>query len=187
MWLTWGFRMGPERGTFVARRARIRQGRVQIASPIPDRHLADAALLWARAFAPPLGARQPRLRPCHGIAAIGANGRLGGVAGIRDHRGGFLADQPWLARVLYRMAPPTADLVIDGIVVDDRRLGIGRALLDRAAQVARHAGRPGLRAEVEVRNTVAMAFYAATGFVEIGRGFFGWPWSGPVAILHRPV
>ena len=160
---------------------------MQIASPIPDRHLADAARLWSAAFAPPLGAGQPRLRACHGIAAIETGGRLGGVAGIRDHRGGILADQPWLARVLYRAAPPTADLVIDGIVVDDRRQGIGRALLDRAAQVAHHAGRPGLRAEVEMRNTAAMAFYAATGFVEIGRGFFGWPWSGPVAILHRPV
>lgn len=160
---------------------------MQITSPIPDRHLADAARLWAGAFAPPLGARQPRLRACHGIAAIGAGGRLDGVAGIRDHRGGFLAELPWQARILFRAAPPTADLVIDGIVVDDRRRGIGRALLDRAAQAACQAGRPGLRAEVEVRNTAAMAFYAATGFVEIGRGFFGWPWSGPVAILHRPV
>lgn len=160
---------------------------MQIAHPIPDRHLADAARLWAGAFAPPLGAGRPRLRACHGIAAIGANGHLGGVVGMRDHRGGFLADPPWLARILYRAAPPTADLVIDGIVVDDRRQGIGRALLDRAAQAASQAGRPSLRAEVEVRNTAAMAFYAATGFVEIGRGFFGWPWSGPVAILQRPV
>lgn len=160
---------------------------MQITSPIPDRHLRDAARLWWTAFAPPVSAGLPGVRACHGIAAIGADGRLGGVAGLRDVRGGFLADPPWLAGILYRAAPPTADLVIDGIVVDDLRRGVGRALLDRAAQAARQAGHPGLRAEVEVRNTAAMAFYTATGFAEIGRGSFGWPWSGPVAVLHRPV
>ncbi len=160
---------------------------MQIASPIPDRHLRDAARLWWSAFAPPVGAGPPRVRACHGIAAIGPDGCLGGVAGIRDGQGGFLADQPWLARCLYRAAPPTADLVIDGIVVDGPRRGVGRALLDGAAQAARQAGHPGLRAEVELRNTAAMAFYAATGFIEIGRGSFGWPWSGLVVLLHRPV
>ncbi|WEF23856.1 GNAT family N-acetyltransferase [Paracoccus sp. S3-43] len=161
---------------------------MRITTPIPAPLLGDAARLWWAAFAPPLGAaRPPAVRACHGIAAVGADGRLGGVAGLRDANGGFLADQPWLARALYRAAPPTADLVIDGIVVDGPRRGIGRALLDRAVQGARRAGHPGLRAEVEIRNTAAMAFYAATGFAEIGRGAFGWPWSGPVAILHRPV
>ncbi len=127
------------------------------------------------------------MRPCHGIAAVRPDGRLGGVAGLRDAGGGLLADHPWLARALFRAAPPTADLVIDGIVVDVPRQGLGLALLDRAAQVARQAGHPGLRAEVDIRNTAAMGFYAATGFSEIARGPFGWPWSGPVAILHRPV
>lgn len=160
---------------------------VQITSPIPDRLLDEAARLWWRAFAPPVSAGMPPVRACHGIAAIGEGGRLAGIAGLRDGRGGFLADTPWLARAFYRAAPPTADLVMDGIVVDGPRRGVGRALLERAALVARQAGHSGLRAEVEVRNTAAMGFYAATGFAEIGRGAFGWPWSGPVAVLHRPV
>ena len=160
---------------------------MQITSPIPDRLLGDAARLWWAAFAPPVSAGPPRVRPCHGIVAVGADGRLNGIAGLRDGQGGFLADTPWLARCLYRAAPPTADLVIDGIVVDGPGRGVGRALLDRAAAAAGQAGHPGLRAEVEIRNTRALAFYAAVGFAEIGRGSFGWPWSGPVALLHRPV
>lgn len=160
---------------------------MQITSPIPDRLLGDAARLWWGAFAPPVSGRPPPVRACHGIAAIGADGRLAGVAGLRDGQGGFLADAPWLARVFYRAAPPTADLVIDGIVVDGLRRGVGRALLDHAAGAARQAGHTGLRAEVEMRNTVAMGFYAATGFIQVARGRYGWPWSGPVAVLHRPV
>ncbi len=163
------------------------QGRVQITTPIPDRHLAQAARLWGRAFVPGAGAMTPRIRPCHGIAAIGADGLLGGVAGFRDQDGGLLADLPLSARLLFRSAPPTADLVIDGIVVACPRKGIGRALLQEAAALALGSGRPGLRAEVALRNRSAMAFYAAAGFVEIGRGRYGWPWSGPVAILRRPV
>ncbi|MCZ0960388.1 GNAT family N-acetyltransferase [Paracoccus benzoatiresistens] len=160
---------------------------MQITSPIPDRHLRDAARLWWSAFAPPAAGRAPPIRACHGIAAIGPAGGLDGVAGFRDHDGGFLADQPMLARLMFRAAPATLDLVIDGIVVDRLRHGAGRALLDAASDIARRTGHPGLRAEVELRNRRAMAFYAATGFTETGRGRFGWPWSGPVVILRRAV
>lgn len=160
---------------------------MQITTPIPDRHLGDAARLWGQAFAPWRAGRAPRIRACHGIAAIGTDGALGGVAGFRDHDGGLLADLPVSARLLFRPAPPTGDLVIDGIVVGRLRRGTGRALLDAAADIACRAGRPGLRAEVEMSNRPAMAFYAATGFTQVGRGRYGWPWSGPVAILRRPV
>nr|WP_272874538.1 GNAT family N-acetyltransferase [Paracoccus shandongensis] len=131
--------------------------------------------------------RAPGIRACHGIAAIGPDGRLAGVAGFRDHEGGFLAETPVLARLLFRPAPATPDLVIDGLVVDRPRHGTGRALLEAAAGIACRSGRPGLRAEVALRNRPALAFYAAAGFAEIGRGRYGWPWSGPVAILRRPL
>lgn len=160
---------------------------MQITTPIPDRHSAAAARLWWTRLAPLGGGRVPAIRACHGIAAIGADGRLAGVAGFRDGDGGFLAETPMLARLLFRPAPPTPDLVIDGIAVDGPRRGTGRALLEAAAAVARRGGRPGLRAEVELRNRPAMLFYRAAGFAEIGRGRYGWPWSGPVAILRRPV
>lgn len=160
---------------------------MQIVTPIPDRHLDAAARLWGHHFLPPVLRAQPRLRACHGMAAIGGDGALQGVAGFRDHDGGVLADLPWIARHLFRPAPPTADLVIDGIAVASPRRGTGRALLDAMAPIARRAGRPGLRAEVEVGNGPAMAFHAALGFSQIGQGQFGWPWSGPVAILRRSV
>lgn len=160
---------------------------MQILTPVPDRHLRGAASLWGRHFAPPGTLAPLRLRACHAIAAIGPDDRLHGVAGFRDECGGALAGLPWLARHLFRPAPPTGDLVIDGIAVASPRRGVGRALLDRAGRIARTAGRPGLRAEVEIRNAPAMEFHAAMGFVEIARGPFGWPWSGPVAILHKPV
>ncbi|WP_196053682.1 GNAT family N-acetyltransferase [Paracoccus lichenicola] len=156
-------------------------------TPIPDCHLRDAARLWWAAFAPLGGGRTPAIRACHGIAAIGPDDRLAGVAGFRDGDGGFLAEMPMLARLLFRPAPATPDLVIDGIVVDGLRDGTGRALVEAAAGIARRSGRPGLRAEVALRNRPAMAFHAATGFAEIGRGRYGWPWSGPVAILRRPL
>lgn len=160
---------------------------MQITTPIPDSHLGPAARLWERHFGPPLGSGRLRLRACHAIAAIGEDGRLLGVAGFRDHDGGVLDQVPLLARHLFRAAPPTDDLVIDGIAVIMPRGGVGRALMDRAARIARGAGRPGLRSEVQAGNLSAMAFHAATGFSEIGRGRTGWPWSGPVAILRRPV
>ena len=65
-----------------------------------------------------------------------------------------------------------------------------KTALIAAAAVATLTGfvaAPASAAEVEIRNTRALAFYAAVGFAEIGRGSFGWPWSGPVALLHRPV
>jgi GNAT superfamily N-acetyltransferase len=160
---------------------------VKIASPIPAGYLIPAAQLWWAAFAPPLSPGPPLVRACHGIAAIDGAGRLGGVAGLRDAGGGFLAGLPLAARLLYRAAPATADLVIDGIVAARRGQGVGRALVENASHAARRSGHPGLRAEVEVRNHAGMAFYAALGFAEIGRGRFGWPWSGPVALLRRPV
>lgn len=156
-------------------------------TPIPDRHLSAAARVWGRAFMPWGTMGTPRIRACHGIAVIGPDDSLCGVAGFRDHDGGFLADQPLLARLLFRPAPPTADLVIDGVVALHPRGGAGRALVEAAAGIAARSGRPGLRAEVALRNRPAMAFHAATGFSRIAQGRYGWPWSGPVAILHRPV
>lgn len=158
-----------------------------VATPIPDRHLHDAARLWVRAFPPWPRLAPLRIRACHAIAAIGTDGVVIGVAGFRDHDGGILHPAPMLAGLLYRPAPPTDDLVIDGIVAARPRQGIGRALLAAAADVARRSGRPALRAEVALRNRSAMAFYAAMGFAEADRGAYGWPWCGTVAILRRPL
>lgn len=159
---------------------------LRITTPIPVAHCAEAARLWRRGARVPW-VRTPAICPAHGLAAIAPDGALAGVAGLRDARGGFLREMPATARLLFRPAPDTACLVIDGIVARHPRRGVGTALLERAAELA-HAGQyPGLQAEVATRNRSAMAFYAACGFAEVGRGPFGWPWTGPVAILRRPV
>lgn len=114
-------------------------------------------------------------------------GHVRGVIGFRDRDGGFLAALPLAARWLYRAAPPTADLVIDGIVSLDRGVGIGRSLVQAAVTRAHARGYPGLRAEVRLGNRGGLAFWRAMGFAEIARGRFGWPWSGMVAVMRRDV
>ena len=124
---------------------------------------------------------------CHGMVALDDTGGVAGVIGLRDAQGGFPAATPLGARIAFRAAPATADLVVDGIVVRDARQGIGSALLRQALVRAASAGHPGLRAEVRVQNSGAMEFYRAMGFVPVAQGRFGWPWTGQVAILRRVV
>lgn len=157
---------------------------MEILSPIPPHHLPDAARMWWAAFGP-IGAR-PQMRAEQGAAAV-RGGDVVGVMGLRDGGGGFLATTPLMARLLFRAAPPTDDLVIDGIAVSQPRQGTGAALLDHALDRARAQGRNGLRAEVRARNHAARAFWQAMGFVEIARGRYGWPWSGQVLSLRRPL
>ena len=160
----------------------------RVVTPIPKALLADAALIWWREFGPPgLRTRAPPVRAERGAVAVDGQGRVRGVVGLRDHGGGFPARVPVLARWLCRAAPPTADLVIDGIVALDRRAGIGRALVRAAAARARAGGHPGLRAEVRSSNPVAMGFWRAMGFAEEARGRYGWPWSGMVAVMRRDL
>lgn len=162
---------------------------MQIASPIPTDYLTDATRLWWRSFGPRrlLRQRLPRVCPAHGVAAIDDQGKLAGVMGLRDADGGFLLKQPLSVRWLYRAAPPTADLVIDGIVTRNRRTGTGRALLAEGMARAKQPNRPGLRAEVMTRNKSAIAFYRALGFSEVARGRYGWPWAGQVVVMRRAV
>lgn len=144
--------------------------------------------MWWHSFGPRrLRQGLPRICPARGVVAIDGQGRLAGVMGLRDADGGFLLSQPLSVRWLYRAAPPTVDLVIDGIVARKCRSGTGRALLTEGIARARQVGRPGLRAEVMARNTSAIAFYLALGFSEIARGRYGWPWTGQVVVMRRAV
>lgn len=161
---------------------------MRLLSPIPQPHLSEAARIWWDSFGPRHQRdRVPPVCPSRGVAAIDAQDRVAGVMGLRDSEGGFLLAPPLSLRWLYRAAPPTADLVIDGIVARQRRSGTGRALLAEASRYARASGRPGLRAEVMARNTAAIAFYRALGFCEVTRGRYGRIWSGQVVIMRKPV
>ncbi|WP_221035974.1 GNAT family N-acetyltransferase [Paracoccus siganidrum] len=157
---------------------------MQILSPIPDAILPQAGRLWRRHFGG-LG-RVRGFRAANGAVAL-QGGRVLGVIGFRDAGGGFATWRAGLAAILFRPAPPTGDLVIDGIVARLPRRGIGRALVARAEAEARARGRPGLRAEVAAGNRAALAFYRRLGFVEETRGRFGWPWTGTVLVLRKAL
>jgi ribosomal-protein-alanine acetyltransferase len=83
----------------------------------------------------------------------------------------------WLARageelcgfVLLLRAVDEAQLLVIGVVPEQQRQGLGRALLDFAMVTMRAAGMTRLLLEVRPSNAAALAFYQNTGFVEIGR------------------
>lgn len=160
---------------------------MQFLSPIPDPMLAPAARLWWSSFAPGPWRRIWRIPPVRAAAGLAAvtGGQVVAVMGLRDASGGFLGRQPVLASRLFRAAPPTQDLVIDGIVVCDRRRGVGRQMVALAEARARSGGHPGLRAEVRLANRAGLAFWRSIGFAEVGRGRYGWPWDGQVVVMRR--
>lgn len=158
---------------------------MQILHPIPDSLLPAAAALWRAHFG--RGRWPARVRAGHGVVAVDASGTVCGVMGLRDGAGGFAQGGAGLSGWLFRAAPPTGDLVIDGLAVTDTRQGTGRALIEAGALVAARDGRPGLRAEVRARNRGALAFYDRVGFSDRGRGRYGLPWWGQVHLLHLSV
>ncbi|MDB2490328.1 MULTISPECIES: GNAT family N-acetyltransferase [unclassified Paracoccus (in: a-proteobacteria)] len=169
-------------------RNRTQDRPVTLESPISAAHLPAAAALWGRHFACPRAALTARsVCARHGIVALNATGRVVGVAGFRDAGGGFLRRAPWWGGLFYRDAPATAALVIDGIVALPRGEGVGRALIRAALAEAGRQARPGLRAEVRGRNADALRFYRRLGFVEEGRGRYGWAWSGQALLMRLPA
>lgn len=157
-------------------------------APIPEAFRAEAARVWWHAFGLyGLRWRVPQIRAGQGAMVVDDAGRVRGVIGLRDGSGGFLVRLPLLARWFYRAAPATGDLVIDGIVTLDRREGLGRRLVRAAADRARAGGHPGLRAEVRLGDAAAVHFWRRMGFLEIGRGRYGWPWSGTVMVMRRDL
>jgi GNAT superfamily N-acetyltransferase len=157
-----------------------RQGRILY--PVPDAVLPAAATLWRGHFG-----GKGRFDPAHGIVAIDANGQVMGVMGLRDAQGGFYCGNGGLFGWLYRPAPPTGDLVIDGIAVTECRIGVGQALIEHACRIADERRFPGLRAEVRKSNLGARGFYDRLGFVLQGTGRYGLPWWGQVHVLRRDV
>lgn len=157
---------------------------MQICAPVPDAVLPQALSLWRSAFGGRHGSMPAR---AENAIALMRGEVIEGVVGLRDHRGGFLAETPPAMRLLFRAAPPTDDLVLDGIVVRKPRRGYGRALIAAAESEARRRRRNGLRAEVRLRDRRAVAFYRSLGFIEESRGRYGWPWSGKVAVMRKPI
>lgn len=155
-----------------------RQGR--ILNPVPDELLPVASVMWRGHFG-----GKGRFDPVRGIVAVTHDGQVVGVMGLRDAQGGFMHEGGGVLEWLYRPAPATDDLVVDGIAVRDRRTGIGQALIQHACQIADQRNFPGLRAEVRDANLAALAFYKKLGFVAQAAGRYGLPWWGQVHVLRR--
>ncbi|MCG6112015.1 MAG: GNAT family N-acetyltransferase [Paracoccus sp.] len=155
---------------------------MQILHPIPAPLLPAAAALWRAHFG--RGGWPQRVHAGHGLVAVDAAGAVVGVMGLRDAAGGFADGGAGWPGWLFRAAPATGDLVIDGLAVCLPRQGVGRALVDHARHLAQGAARPGLRAEVRARNQGALAFYADIGFEAQAVGRYGLPWWGQVHVLR---
>lgn len=184
------------------------QGRVIVGVGIAPGDRLMAAALWWRGmgrqvlpFAMPragIGWTRAALRPQAALTAHDAQGRLVGLAGLRDGAGGLidwtLPMQPLLGLwagglgraglMLWRAGPPTMDLVLDGLAVHPRarRAGVARSLLRAALAEAASRGRPGLSVEVLAANRAARWLYASEGFVVVARHRSG---HGRLALVMR--
>jgi ribosomal-protein-alanine N-acetyltransferase len=74
-----------------------------------------------------------------------------------------------LAFGVMTLGPGEAQLLNLSVVPDARRLGLGRALLERFIEDARRNGAEQMFLEVRASNTAAIALYAAAGFATVGR------------------
>ncbi len=71
--------------------------------------------------------------------------------------------------VAMRTVADEAEILMLAVAPEERRAGLGRALMVATASAARAAGAARLYLEVSVKNQAARALYAGLGFVEVGR------------------
>lgn len=76
--------------------------------------------------------------------------------------------------VLARVAANEAEILTLAVAPAQRRQGVGRALVEAAAQTASRAGADVLFLEVADDNTAALALYAGCGFTQTGlrKGYY---------------
>lgn len=120
------------------------------------------------------------------IVALGPEGQLLGLAGFHDDRGGFvgggfgdlkqhygLIGAVWRGVLLslFERAPPTDQLLMDGVVVSaqSRGLGIGTELLNGVGEVAKARALTAIRLDVVDTNPRAQELYERQGFVAAGQ------------------
>ena len=84
---------------------------------------------------------------------------------------GFVGDDAPLPAglLIARSAADEAELLTLGVAPSCRRLGVGRALLNRAAGLLSSAGAQRLFLEVDEGNSAALALYRAIGAEPVGR------------------
>ena len=95
-----------------------------------------------------------------GADAMALQLALPGVGALLDPRGGM---------IMLRVAADEAEILTLAVHPAQRRLGIARALLAEAADLAAAHGATALFLEVALRNTGARALYEAAGFTLVGQ------------------
>ncbi len=114
-------------------------------------HAAALAAIHGAAF--PQGERWGR-------DAMALQLELPGVFALIDPRGGM---------VMARVAADEAEILTLAVLPEQRRLGLGRALLAEAAAVAAGHGAVAMFLEVALRNMAARGLYGAMGFALVGQ------------------
>lgn len=80
-----------------------------------------------------------------------------------------LADDRPAGFTLCRCVGPEVELLLVAVMPDQRSLGIGRALVDRACSDARKLAAAEIFLEVRENNMAARRLYGQAGFAEVGR------------------
>lgn len=181
---------------------------VRIISGLPEELRGDAAQLYLEAFAAKLGPILGRgerakaflsatLRPENVLVALDQQGRLLGLAGFHGETGGFiggnLSDMQavygrfsglWRGLLLsiFEREQVAGEFLMDGVVVspEARGQGVGGALIEAIAELAKSSGAAFVRLDVVDTNPRARALYERRQFTvtkESGsalfRPFFG--------------
>lgn len=120
-------------------------------APAHVAHAAAMAAIHAAAFPKPQQ---------WGPDAIALQLALPGSFGLIAAEGGM---------VLARAVAEDAEILTLAVVPAVQRRGLGRALIDAAAQESRRRGARALFLEVSSDNAPARALYSAAGFSEVGR------------------
>ncbi len=132
-------------------------------------HAAALAAIHAAAFPP---------RERWGADAMALQLGLPGAFGLIDARGGM---------VLARVAADEAEILTVAVLPEARRQGLGRSLLEAAAEQAVARGAVALFLEVSTANGPAQALYATCGFVPVGRRRRYYPDGADALVLRRAL
>lgn len=98
---------------------------------------------------------------------------------------GFIAVAGGL--VLARVAVDESEVLTLGVAPWARRMGLGRALLDRAMKAVAARGAVSMLLEVADANVAARALYAGRGFAVVGRRRRYYPGGGDALVLRAAL
>lgn len=144
--------------------------------PAGPAHAALLAELHRRCF------QQGGWNPTEMLALIDAFGAFA-LIGLKGEEPAGLA--------LARVVADEGEVLALGVLAEQRRRGIGRALLSTLMGLCAERGTARLFLEVAVDNAAALALYRAAGFSVVGRraGYYASPDRGPVdgLILARSL